>query len=896
MSTILSVTLLLMAAALLFCTIDIVRNLGVSDRLVRTVAGIIACAFLWCFGYGCMSLCRNFTVAYIFRAVGITGVYGVMVMVIDFSDVLSRRTGLFSRIFFYASLVGAVISGALLSLPDAAQFRITEYGTYFVSTPCLARKIELIYFLITTPYCVVSLSHWVRKIRYRREKRALWAMLLFGVLIPAGAVFDSVLPALGKTAFPVSCFTVFLATMILYKIAMNNNSIAVSPKSISHYMYEHMESPVLVVNEEGIVKYRNRGAEEVIQVGEFGRRQIYLHELFELFEEDEKTLIQEILQQDGTRDCVLIARESGTAFNLTFNRILDKFNEPICIIILIYDLTKEHRMVQKLEDMRNSLQEELDEKTGQLENVTLQAITTIANIIDAKDEYTKGHSIRVAEYAVALARRMGKSEEQIGKLHYIALLHDIGKIGVPDSVLNKPSKLTDVEMGLIQKHTTIGADILKDIKSLENAEIGAKYHHERYDGTGYPCGLAGNDIPETARIIGIADSYDAMTSDRVYRKKLSPEKVREQLTEGMGKQFDPELIRIFLELLDEGLTITEENRDEEGIKNPFAESNRLLERVMQGASDIQKTEAERDYLTNLLSRRNGEHKIMNYLQEHDGCLMVIDLDNFKNVNDKYGHLVGDYALKLVAEVLMEHSGNAIVSRMGGDEFTYFLKDVTRVEEVEPVVQGIIYTYNSKKQEESILKDTSLSIGIALSAGEGRDYSRLFGSADKALYYVKQNGKCGYSFYKSENTPWAGNESKIDLERLVAAIKHRENYQGAFKIQFREFSKIFDFVEHFTKRNNQKVQLLLFTLESDRQRMVTVEEMEKAMKCMEEAISTSLRGVDVGTRFSGTQYLVILVDTSRENIHVVTDRILKRFYQIYSNEHVLLNFDIADLED
>lgn len=187
--------------------------------------------------------------------------------------------------------------------------------------------------------------------------------------------------------------------------------------------------------------------------------------------------------------------------------------------------------------------------------MTINTIKTIAGAIDAKDEYTGGHSDRVGHYATILARAMaqdyGFSEEDILRIHYIGTMHDIGKIGVPDPILNKSGKLTDDEFTLMKKHVDIGAELMKGIgKSVDGLLDGILYHHERYDGKGYSSGLSGQNIPLVARIICLADCYDAMTSNRVYRKRLSSEEVRAEFIRCKGSQFDPELTDIFVKLID----------------------------------------------------------------------------------------------------------------------------------------------------------------------------------------------------------------------------------------------------------------------------------------------------------------------------------------------------------
>ncbi len=207
----------------------------------------------------------------------------------------------------------------------------------------------------------------------------------------------------------------------------------------------------------------------------------------------------------------------------------------------------------ELEDYRKDLQGRLDEKTREVEDLALQTILAIARAIDAKDEYTQGHSQRVATYSCALAEYMGWSEADCDNIYHIALLHDVGKIGVPDSVLKKSGPLTDEEFAQMRRHPDIGADILKTIRSLKGIETGTRFHHERYDGKGYPNGLKGDEIPLIARIICVADTFDAMTSTRCYRKRLDMDVARAELRRCAGTQFDPAIVEEFLAMLDEGL-------------------------------------------------------------------------------------------------------------------------------------------------------------------------------------------------------------------------------------------------------------------------------------------------------------------------------------------------------
>lgn len=181
-----------------------------------------------------------------------------------------------------------------------------------------------------------------------------------------------------------------------------------------------------------------------------------------------------------------------------------------------------------------------------------QTMKAFVDIVDSKDSYTKGHSTRVSAYSQELARRMMQSTDFIEKIGYIALLHDCGKLGIPDSVLTKPSRLEKEERKKIEEHTILGSEMLKNFTSIERIKEGALYHHERYDGTGYPEGLKGESIPLCARIIAVADAYDAMNSHRCYRSKLEQCKIIEEFKEFGGSQFDPNIAKIMIEMILDG--------------------------------------------------------------------------------------------------------------------------------------------------------------------------------------------------------------------------------------------------------------------------------------------------------------------------------------------------------
>lgn len=234
--------------------------------------------------------------------------------------------------------------------------------------------------------------------------------------------------------------------------------------------------------------------------------------------------------------------------------VQDFITKPFVADIMIQRVSR----IMELSKLQKNLQKEVEKQTRkaeerrkQVERLSNQIIRALAETIDAKDTYTNGHSLRVAQYSVKIAKRAGKTEEEQERIYYMAMLHDIGKIGIPDSIITKNSSLSDKEYFVTRKHPEIGAEILATISEIPDLGVGARWHHERYDGTGYPDGLQGIAIPEEARMIAVADAYDAMASRRSYRDVLPQQVVYEEIRKGKGTQFDPGFADIMLSLMDE---------------------------------------------------------------------------------------------------------------------------------------------------------------------------------------------------------------------------------------------------------------------------------------------------------------------------------------------------------
>nr|MCR5775035.1 diguanylate cyclase [Lachnospiraceae bacterium] len=532
-------------------------------------------------------------------------------------------------------------------------------------------------------------------------------------------------------------------------------------------------------------------------------------------------------------------------------------------------------------DHANLLTEEVERQTAvvkeqsrRIELMSFQMIHALANAIDAKDPYTKGHSTRVSEYSVKMAEALGWDKQRIDDLKFAALLHDIGKIGIPDSILNSPRKLTDVEFNIIRSHTTIGRDILKDRIMIRIAEDVAGDHHERYDGSGYPLGLKGEAISEEARIVAIADSFDAMSSDRIYRRACSKDHIRKELTEGRGHQFDPHFTDVFISLWEKGeldeILKTESVDDKEETEASSILLQEVVETfVTQGAKD------DIDITTGILSRNAGEKDIAQLMHEESGCLTFIDLDNLKKINDTYGHDAGDRVLHMMGETLMKHSSDCMCCRLGGDEFLLFMKGVSKDEAIDRISK-IIHDFEDEKKKDPKTVMVTISAGMVM-CNTDDTYPDAYNKADKALYHVKQNGKSGYFFY--DNSSENDMSESIEVDKLIETIKNSGSYDGAMNVEYREFAKLYEYVTNLEQRFSCSFKLIMISLDSSNGASVSIEELERSMYNMEQSIRQTIREVDVLTRYSRRQFLVILLGADDDGIRSAVDRIFRGYFKM-----------------
>ena len=440
------------------------------------------------------------------------------------------------------------------------------------------------------------------------------------------------------------------------------------------------------------------------------------------------------------------------------------------IILLFANIIRTLRNLQDMELHRQKI--EVEKSKQQTERISLQMMQTLATTIEAKDEYTRGHSYRVAEYAALIAKELGWSQDEIINLKHAAHLHDIGKIGIPDSVLNKPTQLTEDEDNLLKKHTIIGAEILKDVTLIPHVVEVTRNHHEHYDGSGYPDGLAGTEIPIYARIIAVADCYDAMNSRRIYRNALSQDEIYEEILKNKGTQFDPEIADIFLTLLTEN--------------------------------------------------------------------QIPDLDDFSESSSATHDSVATQMQELFDQFRLAIS-----------------KDVE-------------------------IRSATLSAGICMCTA-GDNFENCYQKADKALYYVKQNGKNQFFFYQQiDRKELLTSSTGKDLQLVAKSLRESGTYIGAMDLNYRDFARQYEYMSQLSIRSQCHCYLVMVTMETAVDTIPNIEAIEQALECIEKAIRQKIRRVDSCTRYSSMQYLIILFEPIETEIPHIMDRIFMQYRQQCDN--------------
>jgi diguanylate cyclase (GGDEF)-like protein/putative nucleotidyltransferase with HDIG domain len=404
---------------------------------------------------------------------------------------------------------------------------------------------------------------------------------------------------------------------------------------------------------------------------------------------------------------------------------------------------------------------------SRLETLYLEVVRSWCEQIESKDASTRGHSERVADLASALAAKVGFDEASLFWFRVGALLYDVGKLTVPSEVLYKNGQLTSGEWALVRQHPEAGVDMLADLQFPWDIVPMVRSHHERWDGHGYPDGLAGEAIPLPARILAIADMYDALTTVRSYKRAFSRLEAMEIMRREVGRQFDPQLFARFEELVRRGSL-----------------AMRAASQVRPKSGGYVAIDAtEEDDLTGALIRRAFVEVTSAVLAERRRTgapvsLLVVDVDQFKSVNDTFGHLAGDDALRLVAGVAREHlRPGQYLGRYAGDEFVVVLPgfDVNSARALADDIRRTTGALSIPLHNETVKSLTvTVSIGVASAPAHGESFEALFTAADRALFDAKRAGR--------DKVAVAGSESdgppQLTFSRFVGRAEELRSLVGA----------------------------------------------------------------------------------------------------------------------
>ena len=361
----------------------------------------------------------------------------------------------------------------------------------------------------------------------------------------------------------------------------------------------------------------------------------------------------------------------------TFDHVSVKIVASIFFLCVVFFIVLFVRKSIKYQRMEYESRERLDQ-------LNTNIIRALSYTIDAKDRYTSGHSQRVADYSLAIAKRMGKSEADQKIIYYAGLLHDVGKIRVSEEVINKPARLTEEEFNQIRIHPVSGYHILKDIHEDIRIAYGAKYHHERYDGKGYPNALEGENIPEIARIIGVADAYDAMASNRSYRDALPQEIVRSEIEKGKGKQFDARIADIMLQMIDED-TNYDMCQSDKNSKNILVIDDeimniKMVEFILKDVPDFHVTGVETKEETFSVLETKEIHLILLDLKMPD----IDGFELYQMIREKYS----------IPVVLMTDKSIETIQRINELGIDDYLTKPLHAFVVKETIHGIVNSWNS----------------------------------------------------------------------------------------------------------------------------------------------------------------------------------------------------------
>jgi len=462
--------------------------------------------------------------------------------IFNLSKIKSKRL----RILQYIILsVNALVVSAIFIIIAASIDAVSFLSSYLFNTSVLLM-------VLFSLGCLIFLQYkWIKSASLKRD-RSQAKTILIGSLIALISLSCDLAASRSHYLYNwielIPFMWLLVLAFVLNNYANQYNNFSFNAANLAKYVYTAVKMPVLILDDAGDIMLCNTVSESFFKKNSEQLTKLKLSDLF-----------------DFTDNNNAICRVEGQKCQVSLNYVYDKFNEMICTVVIVTDITEKEDLIRQLneshaqiERFNKELQSEVDRQTESIRNLQKAIVYSMSNLIEKKDGYTGEHTRRVSEYVAILLRELVRrgyklTESEIQRIAESSLLHDMGKIAIPDSILLKNGKLTDDEFDVMKSHSTTGADSLqksmqfaKDNDFLKNAFIMAKHHHEKWNGSGYPDGKKENEIPLLARVIAIADVYDALRSKRSYKAPFSREKAKAIILEENGRQFDPELVDVFL--------------------------------------------------------------------------------------------------------------------------------------------------------------------------------------------------------------------------------------------------------------------------------------------------------------------------------------------------------------
>ena len=447
----LSVLLIMYASIALYISVSyfLKENNDRVTRICLTLYGLFV--FCWCFGYGMMGLSKTEDACYFWRGVGL---FGILAYLVNNFVYIRHFTGLLKKGFHPIvafNIVFAAVTFWLVCQKNVVSFFEHNGRMAYSSQPCLGRTMEGLFIAYIVIFSMILGIIMYARAKYKRTKRAISILVISHFAIVLLMFPDTIFPMMGMVSAPTTGFGAFISYLCFMYIADRQATFNISAHGINEYIYKYVDSCLLFFDLDGIILAANNHSKTYLEKPELVG--ILFSDLFDVSRDD----ITHMLAGDYKTDNIGVKiKGQDKTCSAAVTKIFDKYGDPIYYACILNDITSEAIRFEETNTLKEQLDAEVKEKTREIEMLSLQTIETMANTLEAKDEYTSGHSSRVSEYAALIARKMNLTEQEVSEIKYAASLHDIGKIGVPDTILNKPSRLTDEEYDLIKKHSTIG--------------------------------------------------------------------------------------------------------------------------------------------------------------------------------------------------------------------------------------------------------------------------------------------------------------------------------------------------------------------------------------------------------------------------------------------------------